>query len=158
MKILSLLTYLLRNFETKQFPDATRPSEDQVAKHVINLLKHCPGDIVSTRKEILVAIRHILNTSEFKKGFYHHIDFLIDEKSIMGPGRHVVQSLRPMAYSTIADLITHVRDSLSMSQLTKIVTTFSQNLYDPELPLPVQGTCVRLLLNVAERLTYNFKV
>jgi hypothetical protein len=158
VKTLSLLTYLLRNFESRQFNDSARPNEENIAKNVINLLRNCPSEIVSTRKEILVAIRHILNTNDFKKGFYPHVDFIIDERLLIGPGRQAALSLRPMAYSTIADLISHIRESLSLPQLTKLIYTFSQNLFDPELALNVQMTCAKLLLTIADRLSFNIKV
>lgn len=158
VKTLSLLTYLLRNFESRQFNDSARPNEENIAKNVINLLRSCPSDIVSTRKEILVAIRHILNTNDFKKGFYQHADFIMDERLLIGPGRQAALSLRPMAYSTIADLIGHIRESLSLPQLTKLIYSFSQNLFDPDLALNVQMTCAKLLLTIADRLSFNFKV
>ncbi|CAM9366111.1 unnamed protein product, partial [Ectocarpus fasciculatus] len=157
VKTLSLLTYLLRNFENRQFAESSRPSEDAIARNVVALLKHCPADIVSTRKEILVAIRHILNTNDFKRGFYSYADVLLDERFLLGPGRTTNVVLRPMAYSTMADLVNHIKDSLTLTQLTRLVYNFSQNLYDTELPLPVQITCVRVLFNVAERLSHSFK-
>ena len=153
-----MLTYLLRNFENRQFAESSRPSEDAIARNVVALLTHCPADIVSTRKEILVAIRHILNTNDFKRGFYSYADVLLDERFLLGAGRMTNVVLRPMAYSTMADLVNHIKDSLTLTQLTRLVYNFSQNLYDPELPLPVQITCVRVLFNVAERLSHNFKV
>lgn len=157
VKTLSLLTYLLRNFENRQFAEATRPNEDAIARSVVALLRNCPADIVSTRKEILVAIRHILNTNDFKKGFYSYADLLLDEKLLLGPGKASNSVLRPMAYSTIADLVNHIKDSLTLPQLTKIVFHFSQNFHDPELTLPVQTTCVRVLFNLGDRLSFNFK-
>jgi hypothetical protein len=158
VKTLSLLTYLLRNFESRQFNESARPNEENIAKNVINLLRSCPSEIVSTRKEILVAIRHILNTNDFKKGFYAHVDFIIDERLLIGPGRQAALSLRPMAYSTIADLISHIRESLSLPQLAKLIYSFSQNLFDPDLALNVQMTCAKLLLTIADRLSFNLKV
>ncbi len=62
VKTLSFLTYLLRGFA-----ELMRPYEDAISRAVIALMKACPGEAVSTRRELLVATRHILAT-DFKKG------------------------------------------------------------------------------------------
>lgn len=49
-----------------------QPYEKQISSSVINLLKNCPADAVATRKELLVATRHILAT-EFRKGFFSEV-------------------------------------------------------------------------------------
>jgi transformation/transcription domain-associated protein len=67
VKTLSFLTYLLRGFQ-----DMMRQHEDRISRSVIDLLKNCPGDAVTTRKELLVATRHILAT-DFRKGFYAYV-------------------------------------------------------------------------------------
>lgn len=67
VKTLSFLTYLLRGFTPLM-----QPYEKQISSSVINLLRSCPSDAVATRKELLVATRHILAT-EFRKGFYSEV-------------------------------------------------------------------------------------
>ena len=67
VKTLSFLTYLLRGFTPLM-----QPYEKQISSSVINLLKNCPADAVATRKELLVATRHILAT-EFRKGFFSEV-------------------------------------------------------------------------------------
>ena len=62
VKTLSFLTYLLRGFA-----ELMRPYEDDISRAVIALMKACPGEAVSTRRELLVATRHILAT-DFKRG------------------------------------------------------------------------------------------
>lgn len=157
MKILSLLTYLLRNFENRQFAEASKPNEEVIAKNVLTLLRNCPGDVISTRKEILLAIRHILNTQDFKKGFFSHTDVLLDEKILIGRGHPTaVAVLRPIAYTTIFEFVNYVKDTLSLAQLTKIVYNFSQNLHDSDLSFSVQTTCVRILFVITERLSHGF--
>lgn len=53
-----------------------QPYEKQISSSVINLLKNCPADAVATRKELLVATRHILAT-EFRKGFFSEVRTVI---------------------------------------------------------------------------------
>ena len=149
VKTLSFLTYLLRGFS-----DLMKPYQDAISKSVIALLLACPGDAVATRKELLVATRHILAT-DFRSGFYPHVDLLIDEDVLVGNGRLSQESLRPLAFSTVADLVHHVRSKLSLDQLARIVVLFSKNLHDSALPLTVQTTSVRLLLNLVDYIFHN---
>ena len=144
VKTLSFLTYLLRGFS-----ELMKPYEEAISKAVITLMIACPGDAISTRKELLVATRHILAT-EFRRGFYQHIDTLLDENVLIGVGHPSRDTLRPLAFSTLADLVHHVRAELSISQLSCVVLLFSRNLHDPALPLNVQTTSVRLLLNLVD--------
>jgi transformation/transcription domain-associated protein len=82
VKTLSFLTYLLRGFT-----DQMKPYEDVMAHNVVCLLKHCPREALSTRKELLVATRHILAT-DFRRGFFRHVDVLMDERIIAGNSRY----------------------------------------------------------------------
>ena len=149
VKTLSFLTYLLRGFAKKM-----RAYEDSIGSAVITLLGSCPAESVTTRKELLVATRHILAT-DFRKGFYNHIDMLADEKVLIGTGRGSHQLLRPLAYSTLADLVHHVRNRLSLSQVSNIIYIFSRNLHDATLPISIHTTCVRLLLNLVDFIYHN---
>ena len=62
VKTLSFLTYLLKGFRQQM-----QPYEKVIATAVVELLQRCPVKAVSTRKELLVATRHILAT-DFRKG------------------------------------------------------------------------------------------
>uniref|UniRef100_A0A7I4F837 Non-specific serine/threonine protein kinase n=1 Tax=Physcomitrium patens TaxID=3218 RepID=A0A7I4F837_PHYPA len=143
VKTVSFLTYLLRSFA-----DCIRPHEDSISKSIVSLLVSCP-DSVSIRKELLVATRHVLAT-DFRRGFFPQIDTLLDERVLVGTGRACYETLRPLAYSLLAELIHHVRLDLSLPQLSRIVYLFSRNVHDSSLPLSVQTTCVRLMLNLVE--------
>ncbi|CAM6100600.1 unnamed protein product [Calypogeia fissa] len=143
VKTVSFLTYLL-----KSFADFIRPHEESISKSIVNLLVSCP-DSVTIRKELLVATRHVLAT-DFRRGFFSQIDTLLDERVLVGTGRACYETLRPLAYSLLAELIHHVRLDLSLPQLSRIVYLFSRNVHDSSLPLSVQTTCVRLMLNLVE--------
>jgi transformation/transcription domain-associated protein len=67
-KTLSFLTYLLRSFSSD-----LKPYEERLASNVVALMSTCPREFISTRKELLVATRHLLN-SDFRSGFYRHVD------------------------------------------------------------------------------------
>lgn len=145
VKILSLITYFLRDFA-----ELLLPYEDTIANNVLVLIRFCPQESVSTRKELLVDFRHIL-ASDFRKGFFKHLDFFIDETFLMGPGQQAYETLRPLAFSTIADLVHHAREYLSFAQLSKVVFMFAKSIHDVQLPVIIQTTSVRILMNIAEK-------
>jgi transformation/transcription domain-associated protein len=153
VKTLSFLTYLLRGFA-----DLMKPYEDRIATNVISLMTSCPRESIGTRKELMVATRHILAT-DFRKGFFRHIDSLLDERILMGSHRHSdLLAMRPLGYSTLADLVHHVRAMLTIKQLSRVVSIFSRVLHDSSMNLPfsIQNTAVRLMLNVTDNI-YNNK-
>jgi len=149
VKTLSFLTYLLRAFTSMM-----QPHEESLTKAVVKMLTACPSDAISSRKELLVTTRHILAT-EFRKGFFHQLDALLDEKVLIGAGYTTHETLRPLAYSLLADLVHHVRSKLTMPQLTRVIHIFTRNIHDATLPLSMQSTSVKLLLNLVDYIFHN---
>lgn len=151
-KTLSFLTYLLRGFSSD-----LKPYEDRLASNVVALMSTCPREFISTRKELLVATRHLLN-SEFRNGFFRHVDALLDERVLMGSHHRYSEQtiLRPLGYTTLSDLVHHVRSQMNLNQISKVVSIFSRVLHDSSktLPLSTQYTAVRTLLNVVD-IAYN---
>ena len=147
-KTLSFLTYLLRGFSND-----LKPYEDRLANNVVALMSTCPREFISTRKELLVATRHLLN-SEFRNGFFRHVDALLDERVLMGSHHRYSEQavLRPLGYTTLSDLVHHVRNQLSLDQISKVVSVFSRVLHDSSmiLPMSTQYTAVRTLLSVTD--------
>ncbi|TYI41023.1 hypothetical protein ES332_A02G205400v1 [Gossypium tomentosum] len=143
VKTVSFLTYLL-----KSFADYIRPHEESICKSIVNLLVTC-SDSVSIRKELLVALKHVLGT-DFKRGLFPLIDTLLEERVLVGTGRACFETLRPLAYSLLAEIVHHVRGDLSLSQLSRIIYLFSKNMHDASLSLGIHTTCARLMLNLVE--------
>ncbi|KAK6924485.1 PIK-related kinase, FAT, partial [Dillenia turbinata] len=143
VKTVSFLTYLL-----KSFADYIKPHEESICKSIVNLLVTC-SDSVSIRKELLVALKHVLGT-DFKRGLFPLIDTLLEERVLIGTGRPCFETLRPLAYSLLAEIVHHVRADLSLSQLSRIIYLFSSNMHDSSLSLSIHTTCARLMLNLVE--------
>lgn len=143
VKTVSFLTYLL-----KSFADYIRPHEESICKSIVNLLVTC-SDSVAIRKELLVALKHVLGT-DFKRGLFPLIDTLLEERVLVGTGRACYETLRPLAYSLLAEIVHHVRSDLSLSQLSRIIYLFSSNMHDASLSLSIHTTCARLMLNLVE--------
>ena len=144
VKTMSFLAYLLRQY-SGQLTDFL-PSLPEIT---IRLLKDCPREKSGARKELLVAIRHIINFN-FRKIFLPKIDDLLDERTLIGDGLTVHETMRPLAYSMLADLIHHVRESLSPEQTRKTVEVYTQNLQDNFPGTSFQTMSAKLLLNMAE--------
>ena len=144
VKMMSFLAYLLRVY-VQQLQDFLSILPDIV----IRLLRDCPSEKSSTRKELLVAIRHTINFN-FRKIFLEKLDDLLDERTLIGDGLTVYESMRPLAYSLLADLIHHIRESLDRDQIRKTVNVFSKNLHDSFPGTSFQTMSAKLLLNLAD--------
>ncbi|KAF2269491.1 hypothetical protein CC78DRAFT_612460 [Lojkania enalia] len=144
VKTMSFLAYLLRVY-AQQLNDFL-PTLPTI---VVRLLKDCPREKSGARKELLVAIRHIINFN-FRKIFLVKIDELLDERTLIGDGLTVYETMRPLAYSMLADLIHHLRDSLSKEQIRRTVEVYTKNLHDTFPGTSFQTMSAKLLLNMAE--------
>lgn len=146
IKVMSFLTYAIR-----AFPGALQQHYNLVPNFVMRLLKDCPAELSSARKELLVSMRHILNT-DLRTFFISKVDILLEDKVLLGTGLTAHESLRPLAYSTMADLIHHVRNELSTAQIWKTVAVFGRNLHDLSIATSFQIMSAKLLLNFLDRI------
>lgn len=144
VKTLSFVTYLLRGCASLM-----RPFQDSICESTVKLLMACPKDAFVLRKDIFVAARHIIST-DFRRGFYTQLEVLMDDDVLVGKGRSSYYQIRPLAYSTLADMIHHVRDMLTLAQVSKIVDFYGKRIHDPTLPISIQTTSIRLLLNLVD--------
>ena len=147
VKSLSLLAYIL-----KEHPETIRQHQDHIPLFVIQLLKNCPQEAAGTRKELLIAIRHILAT-EYKKAFLPHIGKLLEEETLVGSGVTSFDTVRTIAYSTLAELIHHVRADLTVEQLSTCIHVYTRNLHDNTLHFTLQAMSSKLLLNLVEQMS-----
>lgn len=144
VKMMSFLAYLLRVYY-QQLSDFLPTLPDIV----VRLLRDCPSEKSATRKELLVAIRHTINFN-FRKIFLTKIDDLLDDRTLIGDGLTVYETMRPLAYSLLADLIHHVRESLTRDQIRRTVDVFSKSLHDNFPGTSFQTMSAKLLLNMAD--------
>ncbi|KAF2279856.1 uncharacterized protein EI97DRAFT_463935 [Westerdykella ornata] len=144
VKTMSFLAYLLRVYA--QYLQDFLPTLPDI---VVRLLQDCPREKSGARKELLVAIRHIVNFN-FRKIFLKNIDLLLDERTLIGDGLTVYDTMRPLAYSMLADLIHHLRDHLTKEQIRRTVEVYTNNLHDSYPGTSFQTMSAKLLLNMAE--------
>jgi transformation/transcription domain-associated protein len=144
IKTLSFLAYIIRIYQ-----EMVNTHSALMVKGMLGLLTLCPQEVAHLRKELLIATRHILST-DLRTRFVPHIDKLFDENILIGSGWTTYESLRPLAYSTLADLVHHVRTSLPLNDLSLAVNLFSKNVHDESLPSSIQTMSCKLLLNLVE--------
>ncbi|KNC98645.1 histone acetyltransferase TRA1 [Spizellomyces punctatus DAOM BR117] len=144
VKTVSFIAYILRSFVP-----ILKPYQQQIADAVVVLMRSCPPDAAATRKELLVATRHIWYT-DFRHAFVKHVDILLNEDVLVGSGVTAKETLRPIAHSVLVDLIHHVRADLSIAQLSRAIHMYSRNLHDPNFAPNIQTMCAKLLLNIVD--------
>ncbi|XP_023247442.1 transformation/transcription domain-associated protein [Copidosoma floridanum] len=144
IKTTSFLAYIIRIFQ-----DVVAQHSTMMVKGMLGLLSLCPPEVANLRKELLIAARHILAT-DFRMKFVPHIERLFDEEVLLGHGWTTYENLRPLAYSTLADLVHHVRQSLPLADLARAVQVFSKNVHDQNLPTAIQTMSCKLLLNLVD--------
>lgn len=148
IKATSFLAYVfIRGYAA----DLLQQHVGKVPDLVMRLLQDCPSELSSARKELLHATRHILSTS-YKKLFLPKIDLMFDQKVLIGDGFTSYETLRPLAYSTLADFIHNIRSDLVMGDIEKTVKIYTSFLLDESLALTVQIMSAKLLLNLIERI------
>ncbi|KAL9917178.1 transcription-associated protein Nipped-A isoform 1-T1 [Glossina fuscipes fuscipes] len=143
IKTLSFLAYIVRLFQ-----DTIMTHSALVTSGILKLMDLCPKEAAHLRKELLIAARHIFAT-DLRQKFIPHIHRLFDEDLLIGKGV-TLDSIRPLAYSTLADLAHHVRQSLSLDVLEKAIKLFSKNVHDETLATGIQTMSCKLLLNLVD--------
>ncbi|XP_054624116.1 transformation/transcription domain-associated protein isoform X2 [Dunckerocampus dactyliophorus] len=144
IKTLSFLAYIIRIYQ-----DLVGKYSQQMVKGMLQLLTNCPSETAHLRKELLIAAKHIL-TTELRSQFIPCMDKLFDESILIGCGYTARETLRPLAYSTLADLVHHVRQNLPLTDLSLAVQLFAKNIDDESLPSNIQTMSCKLLLNLVD--------
>ncbi|RDW26905.1 hypothetical protein B0I72DRAFT_92085 [Yarrowia lipolytica] len=144
VKTMSFLAYALRGF-----PPFLQEYHVIIPDLVVRLLQDCPCELSAARKELLVAARHITST-DIRTMFIPKIDILLEERVLIGDGLTVRETLKPLAYSIMADLIHHVRSELTLQQIWKTVKVYCANMLDASLANSFQIMSAKLLLNLVD--------
>lgn len=147
VKAASFLAYV---FIRRSAAAAMQPYQAEIAGLVVRLLQDCPAEMVAARRELLHATRHILST-DYRKLFAPCIDALFSDDALVGDGLTAHETLRPLAYSIVADFI-HVDTGLTAPQIARSVAKYCGYLRDASLPPTVHVMSAKLLLNLLGRI------
>ncbi|KAJ1749129.1 transcription-associated protein 1 [Coemansia sp. RSA 1821] len=143
-KTLSFLAFFARGFTALLLP-----FQDRIAQLTLSLLCACPAESTATRKEMLIATRHIVST-DIRKAFVPLADKFLDMQVLVGSGLASQCILKPFAFSLLADLMHHIRAELSPQQLTLMVDFYAGCMHDRSLSSSVHTMCAKLLHNITE--------
>ncbi|VDK81839.1 unnamed protein product [Dibothriocephalus latus] len=145
VKTLSFLAYVIKIYQ-----DLVEQHSAALVKGMMNLLVTCPPSVTNMRKEFFIAARHILGAQEIRPRFLPVLDDLMREDILIGQGYTVHDALRPLAYSTLADLTHHLRSELSLTKIARAIDLYGRNMFDDSLPFSIQQMSLKLLLNLVE--------
>nr|XP_022907724.1 transformation/transcription domain-associated protein [Onthophagus taurus] len=152
IKTLSFLAYIIKIYQ-----DVVANHSAMLVQGMLGLLTLCPMEVAHLRRELLIASRHILAT-DLRNKFVPHMERLFDEDVLLGRGWTTQESLRPLAYSTLADLVHHVRQQLTLSNIARAVHLFSKNVHDDSLATTIQTMSCKLLLNLVDCIKHRVEV
>ncbi|XP_049942725.1 transformation/transcription domain-associated protein [Schistocerca serialis cubense] len=152
IKTLSFLAYIIRIYQ-----EVVAQHASQMVKGMLSLLTLCPMEVANLRKELMIAARHILAT-DLRTKFVPIMERLFDENVLLGKGFTTHETLRPLAYSTLADLVHHVRQHLPFADLERAVHLFSRNVQDDSLPTSIQTMSCKLLLNLVDCIRHRSEI
>lgn len=144
IKALSFLAYVIRVYQ-----EVITQHSQMLVKGILGLFTLCPMEVAHLRKELVIASRHILAT-DLRNQFIPHMEYFFNEDIFIGHGWTTQEALRPLAYSTLADLVHHVRLLLPLNDVSHAVHLYSKNLLDPSLPTTVQMVSCKLLMNLVD--------
>lgn len=150
VKTFSFLAYVIRLYQ-----DLISQNSTMLVKGILGLFTLCPMEVAHLRKELVIASRHILAT-DLRNHFIPHMEIFFNEDIFIGHGWTAHEALRPLAYSTLADLVHHVRLQLPLSDVSRAVHLYGKNLLDQTLPTAVQMVSCKLLMNLVDTVRQRF--
>lgn len=124
-------------------------SQEKLPQAMLGLFTNCPDVTPSHRKDLIISTRCLV-TTQYKNGFAPIIEKFLDDQVLVGKGWTTRETLRPMAYGVIYDLLHHTRDQLTKEQLQIALNVYSKNLYDESLSLMIHIMSCRLMLNLTD--------
>ncbi|KAI9362471.1 FAT domain-containing protein, partial [Zopfochytrium polystomum] len=132
-----------------------RQSHEAVASAIMTLLKDCPPESSSARKDLLIAARHLCSKDcksdvDFRNSFRSYIEMLMDENVLLGTSVTVRETQRSWAYSVLVELIQQMRADLSWAQLGRVLSVYCRHLHDYSFSPSSQVICLRFLLSLVE--------
>ncbi|KAG8921641.1 hypothetical protein FRC01_000141 [Tulasnella sp. 417] len=146
VKSMSLLAYIIRAPSPGGPPDNIKQNQELLPQLSIRLLQDIPMEAPGVRKEMGVAVRHIVAT-DFRDKFFPYLDQLLDDRLLVGVGITGREQLRPFAYTALADLVHFRRTDLTPAQLLRVIHVFSCHLHDSTLSPGLQNMSTKHLVD-----------
>ncbi|CAH10779.2 Transcription-associated protein 1 [Caenorhabditis elegans] len=133
------------------FMDLIMQNGPLLVSGTMQMLERCPADLISVRREVLMALKYF-TSGEMKSKFFPMLPRLIAEEVVLGTGFTAIEHLRVFMYQMLADLLHHMRNSIDYEMITHVIFVFCRTLHDPNNSSQVQIMSARLLNSLAESL------
>lgn len=101
-----------------QFMDLIMQNGPLLVSGTMQMLERCPADLISVRREVLMALKYF-TSGEMKSKFFPMLPRLIAEEVVLGTGFTAIEHLRVFMYQMLADLLHHMRNSIDYEMITQ---------------------------------------
>jgi hypothetical protein len=122
MKILGIIVTV-----AKHTASVIRNHGMYVADQIVRLFQSCPARSVALRRDLILILRQMLN-SDFRNSFHRHLDFLLDEHSLVGKGLCSHETLRDDALFSTSEFVHSLRPELSPVQTVRAIHFVIRNM------------------------------
>ncbi|KAF1765339.1 hypothetical protein GCK72_005291 [Caenorhabditis remanei] len=147
-----LLSFVNIMAKIPAFMDMIQQNGEALVSGTMQMLEFCPPDLISVRREVLMALKYF-TSGEMKSKFFPMLPRLISEHVVLGTGFTAIEHLRVFMYQMLADLLHHMRSKINYEMITHVVFVFCRTLHDPNNSSQVQIMSARLLNSLAESLS-----
>ncbi|PLW40616.1 hypothetical protein PCANC_13021 [Puccinia coronata f. sp. avenae] len=144
VKVMSFIAYVIR----AQSP-LVQPFAAEIPQVIIRILKDIPPESSLSRRELVVALRHILGT-EYRSLFIPFLNDLLTIRIFLGTGITSFESLRHLVYSTHADLIQNIKPELQGSHIKAVLVNFAELLNDPTSTTATQAMAGKVIYSLVD--------
>jgi transformation/transcription domain-associated protein len=143
-QVMSFIAYVIR----AQSP-LVQPFAAEIPQVIIRILKDIPPESSLSRRELVVALRHILGT-EYRSLFIPFLNDLLTIRIFLGTGITSFESLRHLVYSTHADLIQNIKPELQGSHIKAVLVNFAELLNDPTSTTATQAMAGKVIYSLVD--------
>jgi len=115
----------------------------------------------------MIVLRHLMATP-YRRALLGHLDKLFDERVLLGTGVGSQETMRfvssislrtctnvkrkssATAYAALADLVHHLRNELTPTQLARVAHVYSRLIHNPYLPSSYHTLFAKMMFNLIE--------
>lgn len=100
-------------------------------------------------QELMVVFRHLMGLP-VRRALFPYLDKLFDENVLLGSGVGSKEMLRAAVYSAVADLVHHIRNELTATQLGRVVHVYSRIIHNPALGNNLHTMSAKMMFGLTE--------
>lgn len=148
IKMLALLLPLSRS---QHINELLADHHAALCNALLHMMRTAPSGY-SMRKELLQCMRN-MHSTPLKHSLQQRLDDFLDEEVLLG--KEVGETLRQLAYVSLAELVAGSKAELNTNQLRRIVYLYTRNALNALNSFSLQSTSLRLLHSIMEVLFHK---